>query len=496
MPNAPESDCRPPGPPDLPSLAAVLPYLDTPLALLDTAGRIQAASPAFPQPAASSATVPPDLADLLPEPDEAATLRSALAAVAGGAGPATCECLTQTGTATPVRVRWTLRGVPAEDGPVHTIIATAFDCSAQDAAEAAHRTVLASISDAVFVTDDAGRFTFICPNVNVIFGYSVSETAALGTIAKLLGNDALAPAALPAAAEVSNIEHVVVDCYGTAHDLLINVKVVAIHNGTRLYTCRDVTERKQAERSLRAAQEQLAHAMRLSTMGQIASGLAHELNQPLAAISNFAQACVHQLAQHANTGLALREPLEHITAQAHRAAEIVRGLRSFVARRTPPRAVCDSAALVQEALQLVQPTLERAGITLAVELEPNLPPVHANPVGIQQVLINLIHNAHDAIAELPPERRTIDISAKRHDAGTVEFRVADRGAGVAPEMQERLFEPFATTRANGMGLGLSICHTIITAHEGCLWHEAPAAGGAVFAFTLPADRAPGTVVEC
>lgn len=358
------------------------------------------------------------------------------------------------------------------------------------ALEEEYRVVLSSISDAVFITDDAGYLTFICPNVHVIFGYSVDEVREMARIDRLIGPDLLNPAELAAADEIHNREHHIRDRHGRLHTLLINIKRVAIRAGTRLYTCRDITARKEMERSLDCLQADLAHASRLSTIGELTSGLAHELNQPLAAISNYAQACYRRV----RSGVPcenLLDALEQIVVQAHRAADVIQHVRSFIKKRPPTRTSSDVATLISDAQLLVRPTVERHGVLLVTELADGLPPVQADVVGIQQVLINLVCNAVEATVQVADGHSPVRIEAcRRDDTGEVEVAVIDAGPGVTASVRDRIFDPFFTTKPDGTGLGLSISQSVIAAHGGRLWVETNEHGGATFRFRLPVAGEP------
>src|SRR5262245_66073918 len=193
--------------------------------------------------------------------------------------------------------------------------------------EALHRVTLEHISDAVFITDDDDVFTFICPNVDVIFGYVPDEVRAMGRITRLLGDNLFDHAELAARGEISNVECEVTAKSGARRSLLITLKAVAIQGGTVLYSCRDVTERKQAEEELRLARLELAHASRLALVGELMTSIAHEVNQPLAAIVSNASAGLHLSAGATGVHTAeVREILEDIRAQGRLAADVVKRL--------------------------------------------------------------------------------------------------------------------------------------------------------------------------
>lgn len=243
----------------------------------------------------------------------------------------------------------------------------------------------------------------------------------------------------------------------------------------------DITERQARNRQILELQAEMAHVGRLTDMGQVAAGLAHELNQPLTAILNYANACIGIAEDHDDADL--NSALKKIAEQAARAGNIIRRLRAFTEKRGPVRAPEDIARAVDEAIRLGQINPAERGIALRVRLEPQLPEVLIDRIQIQQVLINLIKNAAEAMERSPRKELTITIA--RAASERVRLAVADTGPGLSPEAGEKLFQAFVTTKATGMGMGLSICRGIIEAHGGRLWYEDNPGGGAVFAFEVP-----------
>ena len=252
-------------------------------------------------------------------------------------------------------------------------------------------------------------------------------------------------------------------------------------------TLHDITDRKRAEEESRQAQDRLTQFSRLSTMGEMAAGLAHEINQPLTAIANYAQALQRMLAapQGADPD-DVTLALEQISAQALRAGEVIRRLRSFVKNREAKTEIVDPARLISDLLVFAEPDARLNDIRLQVEHGDALPPVACDPVQIQQVLLNLIRNAIDATIEAGTPSRRIVLRARLDDDGAVEVSVEDRGTGISPEVAENLGNPFFTTKAAGTGLGIAISRSILRAHGGRLAHRATPGGGATVFFTLPA----------
>ena len=248
----------------------------------------------------------------------------------------------------------------------------------------------------------------------------------------------------------------------------------------------DLTEQRRAEAVSREQQERLEQAARLITVGEMASTLAHELNQPLASIVNFNMGCARRLRAGNWDPDALLEAMEQGSRQAERAGEIIRRVREFVSKREPSRAVVDFNAVVSAAAALAELDVEKRQVSLALELAPRLPPVLADEILIEQVILNLVRNGVEAMDETEPGERELHLASQLDLAGQVRFSIADRGRGIADGMAGDAFVPFFTTKPRGMGLGLSICRSILEYHDGRLWCEPNPAGGAIFHFTLPA----------
>jgi two-component system sensor kinase FixL len=246
----------------------------------------------------------------------------------------------------------------------------------------------------------------------------------------------------------------------------------------------DLTERQETEARLQELQAELVHVARLTAMGEMASTLAHELNQPLSAISNYMKGSRRLLDQPGGDPLPkVREALDKAGDQALRAGQIIRRLRDFVARRDSEKRVEPVSRLIDEASALALLGAQERGIAVRFDLDPGGPSVLADRVQIQQVLVNLLRNAIDAMEEAP--RRELLVSTALRPGGLLEIAVADTGPGIAVEIADKLFQPFMTTKAGGMGVGLSISRTIVEAHGGTLTAERNEAGGATFRLTLP-----------
>jgi two-component system sensor kinase FixL len=250
---------------------------------------------------------------------------------------------------------------------------------------------------------------------------------------------------------------------------------------------RDLTERQQTEARLQELQSELVHISRLTAMGEMASTLAHELNQPLSAIANYLKGSRRMLegATDEKTDI-MRDALEKASDQAMRAGQIIRRLRDFVARGESERSVENIAKLVEEASALALVGVKDRGIRVRFQFDPAADMVLADRVQIQQVLLNLIRNAVEAMDGSAVRDLTISIAMDGDKFARIS--VADTGSGIAPEIAEQLFQPFITTKRQGMGVGLSISRTIVEAHGGRIWVEPNAGGGTIFNLTLPVVR--------
>jgi two-component system sensor kinase FixL len=247
----------------------------------------------------------------------------------------------------------------------------------------------------------------------------------------------------------------------------------------------DITDRKETEARLKHLQDELAHASRVKTMGEMASGMAHELNQPLAAILLKAEVGAEKVQRDkAPRKKQVLETLTFIADQAHRSGEIIRRMKHFVQKNEPKQAPLDLADAIREVTALLKNDLDHAGIQLTIDLQPSLPPAYADRIQFQQVLLNLTRNAVEALEETEPEHRRLTLAVRRQD-GMAEITVSDTGCGIPEERWETLFNAFTTSKSGGMGLGLAICRSIVEAHGGRIWaHRNPPRGTSLI-FTLP-----------
>lgn len=255
----------------------------------------------------------------------------------------------------------------------------------------------------------------------------------------------------------------------------------------------EARERRTAQEQAQQHQAALAHALRVGTVGEIATGLAHELNQPLAAIVNYAQGSVRRLRSGAVEPRQLLPPLLDITMQAERAAEIIRHLRQLVRRAEPKYQPADINEIVSAALRLAHLEAGAGDMRFEVELDETLPKVMADAIQIEQVVLNVLINAIEAGCEVTGRECTVAVRTGRDEQGDIEVTVSDSGPGFATEEALLLFKPFYTTKARGLGMGLAISHTIVESHHGRLTAHSTPGGGATFRLVLPAVQQTGNV---
>lgn len=251
---------------------------------------------------------------------------------------------------------------------------------------------------------------------------------------------------------------------------------------TRFFTgfVRDLTERQESEARVQELQAEVVHISRLSAMGEMASALAHELNQPLSAIANYLNG-VHRLLEREGGDARVTQAVDKAAEQALRAGNIIRRLRDFLARGEGERTVEGLSKMVHEACGLALVGAKESGVEVRYKIDPHLDRVIVDRVQIQQVIVNLVRNALDAMVDQPRRQLTVSTSVDR-DMAMVS--VADTGSGIDEATAARLFQPFVTTKPQGMGVGLSICRTIVESHGGRIWTEPNPGGGAVFHFTV------------
>ena len=266
------------------------------------------------------------------------------------------------------------------------------------------------------------------------------------------------------------------------HPILENGEVT----GATVFS-KDITELKRAEALVRQHQAELAHVLRVNTMGEMAAGLAHEINQPLEAIAAYAQGCARRLRAGSTDGVALLPIVDQVAGEALRAGAIIRRLRELIRKADPAHDALDVNVLVRDSARMVEAEARQRRVRVATELAPDLPSVPGDAIQIEQVLLNLLLNGFEAIQASSNGDRTVTVATAVTDGG-VEISVRDSGIGI-PSATVDVFAPFFTTKPNGLGMGLSISRSIIEAHGGRLWAARNPDGGSTFRFTLPGDDA-------
>ncbi|MBB4839830.1 two-component system sensor kinase FixL [Sphingomonas kyeonggiensis] len=354
------------------------------------------------------------------------------------------------------------------------------------------RSILATVPSAMVVIDEQGIMLSFSSAAERLFGWS--EQDVIGRNVKMLmpnpdhdrHDQYLARYRATGERRIIGIGRIIVAQRrdGTQFPMELSVGE-ASSAGRRIFTgfIRDLTEQQRAEFKLQELQSELIHVARVSAMGTMASTLAHELNQPLTAIANYVFAAKDLLERDGPQPLdMLSEAVGEAAKEALRAGQIVRRLRDFVARGEVEQRVEDLPKMIDEAARLALMGANERGIRTKFEIDPTIHRVIADRVQIQQVIVNLLRNAVEAIGTR--EVREIVVRAARDAQGMVRVSVADTGCGIDPAVREQLFEAFASTKEQGMGLGLSICRTIVEAHGGRIWAEPASGGGTIFQFTI------------
>ena len=388
----------------------------------------------------------------------------------------------------------------ARDGDEPVFIGIIRDITDRKAAEFAQReselrlrSIIDTVPDAIVVIDAQGTIQSFSPAAERLFGYDSGEVIGrnvnilMPTPYREAHDGYLGRYLRTGERRIIGIGRVVVGLRKDGETFPMELQVGEFaFMGSRFFTgfVRDLTERQEAERRIQDLQAELLHASRLSVMGQMASTMAHELNQPLTAVTNYLEAGRQLLATGAGSPERLGEIMEKAVAQAQRAGEVIRQLRQFVSKGETERRIESLNQLVEEALALALVGARQRGVRTSLELDHALPPVLVDHVQIQQVVLNLVRNAIEAMEEM--ELRELVVATRTvPDQEMAEVIVADSGPGIAPELADRLFQPFVTTKKTGMGLGLSICREIVEAHHGRLTTSPGSPRGTVFRMTLP-----------
>jgi two-component system sensor kinase FixL len=354
------------------------------------------------------------------------------------------------------------------------------------------RSILATVPDAMIVIDETGIVTSYSAAAARLFGHTEAEVVGANVSMLMPGSERdrhdgyLSRYCATGEPHVIGKPRIVTGLRANGETFPLELAVgEAISGGQRIFTgfVRDLTERQRTALRMQELQSELIHVSRLSAMGTMASTLAHELNQPLTAIASYLETTRDMLLDPTPETLALvRDALDDAARQSLRAGQIVRRLRDFVARGDVEQHPEDLVALIREAATLGLIGAGEAGVGVTMAFHAAADAVLVDRVQIQQVLVNLLRNAIHAMQGTT--RRELVITTAPEATGFVEVVIADTGIGIAADMRDRLFQAFATTKEDGMGLGLSICRTIIEAHGGRIWATAGADGGTAFHFTV------------
>ncbi|WP_245263003.1 PAS domain-containing sensor histidine kinase [Mesorhizobium australicum] len=389
--------------------------------------------------------------------------------------------------------------IKADDGRITAIFVEGNDVSELSFANAAlllredHlRSILATVPDAMVVIDEQGHIQSFSTAAETLFGFRASEV--IGQNVKMLmpspyrgEHDAYLHRYLATGERrIIGLGRTVTGMRKDGSTFPMELSVGEMNPGTgRFFTgfCRDLTERHRAEARIQEQQMELLHMARFTALGEMASTLAHEINQPLTAITNYLKGSRRLLEKSTEENAPmLRDAVEKAAEQALRAGEVIRHLRDFVARGESERQVERLPALIDEASSLALVGAREMDLKVSYNLDPAAELVLTDRIQIQQVLLNLMRNAVEAMQGA--ERRELQIMTVTRADGMAEVSVIDTGTGLSPEVSAQLFQPFVTTKKQGMGVGLSICRTIVESHGGHIWAEPMPSGGTAFRFTL------------
>lgn len=388
----------------------------------------------------------------------------------------------------------------ASDGSVVRWYGTTEDVHERKIADEHMRSILETVPDAMIVIDEKGYIHSFSKTAERLFGYTSSDIVGRNVSSLMpepyqsFHDGHIARYVATGECKVIGIGRIVIGQRRDGSTFPMELSIGEIRTGTgHFFTgfIRDLTERRAAEERIQEVQAELLHVSRFTALGEMASALAHELNQPLTAITNYLHACRKLLEQQDGgdrpncelVGQAVSEAAE----QAVRAGAIIRSLRSLV-KRTQGHSQDEALAkLLEETCALAMVGAREADVKIRIAVSPNAQTIHADRVQIQQVLLNLMRNAIEAMEDAP--QRELSVTANPSPCGRqVEIAVSDTGPGLAPEIAKTLFQPFNTTKSNGLGVGLSICRSIVEAHGGKIVAEPRSGRGTTFRFLIPATK--------
>ena len=392
---------------------------------------------------------------------------------------------------------------PFEDSQLRTVIEMALYKHAAERklreSERRFVTTLSSIGDAVIATDEQTRITFMNPVAEVLTGWPQSDAAGrpLAEVFRIV-NEETGQTVEDPAAKVLRLGTVV----GLANHTVLLARnggevqiddcgspIIDDHGGITgaVLVFRDIGERRRADDALRQAQANLARAARLTTMGELTVSIAHEVNQPLMAIVTNAATCIQWLTNDRPNIEEARQAAERIIRDGHRAGDFIASIRALARKSIPQRVELDINEAILEILLLMRSEMRRLDIAIETELSEDRAIVVGDRVQLQQVILNLILNSIEAMSLADQRARVMRVSSRSDGNGNLLVEIADTGPGFGPAESERMFEAFFTTKAEGIGLGLWICRTIVEAHGGRLSASSNPPHGSVFRFTVPSS---------
>jgi len=391
---------------------------------------------------------------------------------------------------------------PFEDLQLRTVIEMALYKHAAERrlreSERRYVATLSSIGDAVIATDDMAKITFMNPIAERLTGWPMEDAfgQSLSTVFRIVNEETRDTVEDPAA-KVLRLGAIV----GLANHTILLARdgrevpiddsgspIVDDHGGITgtVLVFRDITERRQSEEELRQAQEGLARMARLMTLGELTVSIAHEVSQPLMAIVTNAAACLRWLADDGFDLGEARLAAERIVKDGHRAGDVIASIRALTRKSSIEMKQLPINEVIADMLDLLRPELRHNEISLEVDLASDVQPVVGDRIQLQQVILNLVMNGVEAMGETPQTARLLRVISRGGEPGRMLVGVADTGKGLDPSQIENVFEAFYTTKPEGMGLGLSICRSIVEAHGGRLWVSPNIPHGSVFWFSLPA----------
>ena len=412
------------------------------------------------------------------------------------------EYVRKDGTVLPVELR-TYLDRDSEGRPLG-MWALVRDISERKEAEAAlrasernYREIFNAANEAIFVHDPlTGAILDVNETTVRMLGYSRQEILQR-TVGELSVNEpaytqqkALERVARAAGENAQLFEWLLRRKDGSRLWVEVNLKSAVIGGKRRvLAVVRDIADRKRAEEEAQRHLSELTRAWHANTLGEMASGLAHELNQPLCAILNYSSGCLRMMRRERFSVEVVRSSIEQISGQAERAANIIKHIRSLMAKRDPHRETLDLNALVVDVMDMLRSEAARREAVMISRFARDLPAVEGNAVELEQVVLNLLRNALEAMNDPEVTQRNLTVTTSRRPDGAVQVAVADTGRGFSAELAEKMFDSFFTTKEEGLGIGLSLSRRIIESHGGRLWAESDGVSGATFIFTLPFEGA-------